>query len=156
VHLTVAAIEQNVPGALWGQKPFDPRAPQKPELISGALTGVQLGAAPAEHVNEYPVPDLSTRYDRPEPGHVPWHYRCATASYRYEPGRVAEHITSCRADDGTDVTPERRGLLEALDGARLIDHVPDDVDQAYREMRLQAPPVECGLGMLPVYPKGRF
>jgi hypothetical protein len=158
IHLKAEAIKQNVPEALWGRTPFDPKADQKVELIEGVLTGVQLTPPAPGQVNEYEIKDFDKRYDRPDRGHLPWKYRYAPSGQRYEPERVIGHLTTCRTDatpQGQDVGPVRRGLLEALAGRGLIESAPPEVDDAYRLMQFQAPPVECGLGMLPAYPADR-
>jgi hypothetical protein len=158
VALTAEAIRQNVPEALWGRTRFDARADQKVELIEDVLTGVELTPKPRE-VRQYTIADFDTLCDRPDPGHLTWAYRYAPAGQRYEPERVIGHITSCRTDtgpQGEDVGPVRRRVLEAIVAARdLIDDLPRELDDAYRAMQLQAPPVECGLGMLPAYPAER-
>jgi hypothetical protein len=158
VAMTATAMTQNVPAALWGGRRFDPKAPQAVELIAGALTGAELSAPPAPEGAEHRLADLDQRYDRPEPGHLAWEYHYAAAGQRYEPERVVEHLTSARTDvggGGEDVRPLRRQLLETLAGAGLIEAVPGEVDDVYRDLVLQAPPVECGVGMLPVYPADR-
>jgi hypothetical protein len=158
VAMTATAVEQHVPGALWGGRPFDPRAAHTVELVPDALTGVELSAPQAPESTAYPLADLDQRYDRPEPGRLAWQYHYAPAGQAYEPERVVEHLTASRTDvggGGEDVRPLRRRLLEALAGAGLIEAIPDDVDDVYRDLVLQAPPVECGVGMLPLYPADR-
>lgn len=154
VTLTTTAVVQNVPAALWGRKPLDREAPQEVELVDKALIGVELGIPAPGPGRAYPPEDLRQRWDRSFPS-LDWRYDEAVADRTYEPEAVVEHLTSSRTDvegAGNDVRPVRGRLLDALVHARLVEDTARDVDDAYRDMQLQAPPVECGLGMLPLIP----
>jgi hypothetical protein len=149
-NVTPAAIYQNVPGALWSAVPFDRKKErQETELIRDALIGVQCEpVAPQLGQDVVTLDDPQALYTPMRAESCAWEYAYAVTAADYDPREVRTHIQT----PSPTVRNTRQTILNNLADSRLfappLEVMTQAVDAASR-MVLCAPPVECGLGMLP-------
>jgi hypothetical protein len=154
-NLQVESIANTVPGALWSPEEFDPKKEShEPELIKDVLSGVKIESVEPELDKKklLYIPDLAGMYVECSSPTFKWVYAYAKTAQAYDPDLVRDHIQ--KAD--STVIARRSEILQNLEQSGIFESQPGIVAEATEaagNMELDVLPLECGLGMLPQYPK---
>ena len=123
-------------------------------MIKDVLSGIQIESIEPEldKKKTLHIPDLAGMYVWLPPRSITWQYSYAKTAQAYEPDLVKEHIQK----PDSAVIARRNEILRSLEACDIFEPLPVvtiDPDEAARKMELDVTPLECGLGMLPQYPK---